>query len=82
MDNEEFYENQRLLGTHAMSIDKQLPAFRVIVVPFIFDPEDERSYNPPKRRQLCQSTWDNIAEDLAVHPRCCEEIISRTQLHI
>ena len=76
MYNEEFYENPRLLGTYAMS------AFRMIVVPFIFDPEDKRSYSPPKRRQLCQSTCDNIPEDLAVHQRCCEEIIPRTQLHI
>lgn len=82
MYNEEFYENPRLLGTYAMSVGKQLPAFRMIVVPFIFDPEDKRSYSPPKRRQLCQSTCDNIPEDLAVHQRCYEEIIPRTQLHI
>ena len=80
--NEEFYENPRLLETFVMSIGKHLPPFRLIVVPFIFDPEDKGSYSPPKRRQLCQSTWDNIPEDLAVHQRCCEEIISRTQLHI
>jgi len=65
-----------------MSVGKQLPAFRIIVVPFIFDPKDKRSYSPPKRRQLCQSTWDNIPEDLAVHQRFYEKIISRTQLHI
>jgi len=82
MHNEEFYENPHLLGIYVMSIGKKLMAFRMIVVPFVFDPEDKRSYSPPKRRQLCQSTWDNILKDLTVHQRCCEEIISRTQLPI
>ena len=65
MHNEKFYEDPSVLGTKATSVGKRLPAFRMIVVSFIFDPEDKRSYSPPKRRQLCHSTWDNIPEDLA-----------------
>lgn len=52
MYNEEFYVNLLLLGAYVMSVGKQLPAFRMIVVPFTFEPEDKSSYSPPKCRQL------------------------------